>query len=194
MFIADGESARRGVGIGDLSARVRQRREAAWAAAEILGHEVIESLEMPDNRLDSIPLLEVVQQIERVIETTKPSRVVTHRPDDLNVDHEVTSRAVVTAVRPFATPGPVDVLMFDSPSASEWSHLRTLRHVMPNYFVDVTSAIDLKHAALSCYAGEMRESPHPRSWETLAAVARAHGAACGVDAAEAFVAHRVVET
>ena len=66
----------------------------------ILGvHKTYES-DFPDNRMDTVPLLEIIQSIENVCSEFKPSVVYTHHHGDLNIDHQITHQAVMTACRP----------------------------------------------------------------------------------------------
>lgn len=58
VFMADGVSSREGVGQEDLI----RRNSVAECAREILGIKESFYLGMPDNRMDSIPLLDVVQK------------------------------------------------------------------------------------------------------------------------------------
>ena len=54
---------------------------------------------MPDNRLDNVPLLKIVQLIEK-IKLFKPTLIFTHFENDLNIDHQIAYKAVITATRP----------------------------------------------------------------------------------------------
>ena len=74
--------------------------QSANQAADILGVETIELLDYPDNRMDSVNLLDVVKSVEERIEKLQPAMVVTHHADVLNIDHKITHQAVITACRP----------------------------------------------------------------------------------------------
>jgi len=54
----------------------------------------------PDNRFDSVDLLDIVKAILKVKEEVKPDIIFTHYENDLNIDHQITYQAVVTATRP----------------------------------------------------------------------------------------------
>ena len=56
--------------------------------------------DFPDNRMDIVPLLIVVQIVEDAFETLEPSLIHTHHCGDLNLDHQIIQRAVMTACRP----------------------------------------------------------------------------------------------
>src|SRR5207302_7121316 len=57
--------------------------------AELLGAKDLFMHEFPDNRFDSVPLLEVVKVIEGLVQRLKPEIVYTQHGGDLNIDHVV---------------------------------------------------------------------------------------------------------
>lgn len=165
---------------------------AAQAAAGILGAELLEMLDFPDNRMDSVDLLDVVKAIERSVAACKPALVLTHHVSDVNIDHTVINNAVAAACRPCG-PNPVEqLLFFEVPSSTEWRPAGTSRPFEPGYFVDISGFLGAKKQALEAYASEMRPFPHPRSTEAVEHLARWRGATVGVAAAEAFVVGRIV--
>lgn len=169
--------------VGDeLSALTR----AAHAAGVILGAAGVELLALPDNRLDSLDLLDVIKQIETRINRYQPQAVYVHHAGDVNVDHRRLHEAVVTACRP--TPGHCvkRLLSFEVASSSEWQPPGSAPTFQPNWFVDISDQWRRKRDALLAYASEMRPWPHARSLEALEHLARWRGAQVGVEAAEAF--------
>ena len=56
--------------------------------------------DLPDNRFDALPLLDVIKLVEQSIERWRPTVIYTHHPGDLNIDHQVVNRALLTAARP----------------------------------------------------------------------------------------------
>lgn len=158
----------------------------ARAAAAIIGVKDIFLYTLPDNRLDTVPLLQVVKMVEEVIAKLKPEVVYTHHPGDLNVDHGIIHRAVLTATRPVAGHPVREVYAFEVPSSTEWAFGGLRPAFRPNVFVDVTATIEAKIAAMACYETEIREFPHPRSPEALRALATRWGSVVGCRAAEAF--------
>lgn len=183
LFVADGVGAR---GAADTGPEVEARRRAADAAAKVLGAERPRYLDFPDNRLDSIPLLDVVQAIESVIAEIAPDAIYTHHAGDLNIDHGVVARAVLTACRPQPGFGVQRIHAFEVPSSTEWAAPGPLAAFTPQRFVDISAQLDSKLAALEAYAVEMRPWPHPRSAKAVTALARTRGATVGLEAAEAF--------
>lgn len=136
-----------------------------------------------DNEADGRPLLGLVRWVEERIAEVEAEVVYTHHEGDLNVDHHAVARAVLVATRPGLSTVK-EVLAFFVPSSTEWAFGGG--GYDPNVFVDVSGTMDAKLAALECYAGEMREFPHPRSREAVLAHAAVWGSVSGVRAAEAF--------
>ena len=141
---------------------------------------------LPDNRFDSLPLLDIVKVIEEWIERVQPQALYCHHPGDLNVDHAITARAALTATRPL--PGCIvkELYAFEVPSSTEWAFQRLSPAFSPNVFMDISGTLDLKLKAMKVYERELRPFPHPRSPEALEAIAKRWGSVAGVAAAEAF--------
>jgi LmbE family N-acetylglucosaminyl deacetylase len=169
----------------DLKA-VGELHDDARRAAKIVGAASVRFDDLPDNRFDSVPLLEVVRRVEAHIEELRPASVYTHHPGDLNVDHLVTFRAVLTATRPMRGCAVRDLYAFEVSSSTEWA-LQAFQPVFrPNVFADVSETIERKVEAMESYRSERRPFPHPRSPEALRATARRWGSVAGADYAEAF--------
>lgn len=98
-FMADGISSRCEIG-HDYQDELRIRRMAAENAANILGIDSVSYNSFPDNKLDTVPLLEIVKAVEDVIQEFQPGLIFTHHTGDLNIDHRKTHEAVITACRP----------------------------------------------------------------------------------------------
>ena len=163
--------------------------KSARNAHEILGSASLEMLALPDNRLDSVDLLDVVKPIEAFLHRVRPSTVYTHFPADLNIDHRIVSEAVQVACRPLPGSPFKQLLMFEVASSTEW-RVATPVAFSPNYFVEVSATLETKKRALMAYAAEVRPWPHARSLEAIEALAKWRGASAGVMAAEAFVLGR----
>lgn len=155
-------------------------------AAKILRARDVRNHLFPDNRFDTVPLLDVVKTVEEEIARAQPKVVYTHFGGDLNIDHQITNRAVVTATRPMKGQPVRDVYAFEVPSSTEWAFGHSALAFRPNLFEDVTETLELKLKAFSLYESEQRDYPHPRSQEALTAIARRWGSVIGCDAAEAF--------
>lgn len=158
-----------------------------------LGVKSVELFDFPDNRMDSIDRLDVIKIVERKIEEIKPSIIFTHFINDLNIDHRITSDAVVTACR--AYPGQVveEIYFFEVASSTEWQISPNLGSFQPTvYFRLNASHMEKKKIALSFYESEMREFPHARSIEAVEALGKWRGANIGYEYAESFICTRLI--
>lgn len=162
-------------------------------AVQALGVKNIQLFEFPDNRFDTVPLLEVVKIIEKLVTEIQPSTIYTHHNADLNIDHQIVHRAVLTATRPIKGCPVRDIYAFEVPSSSEWSFYRAEPTFRPNVFIDISKTLKNKINAFSLYHGEVRKFPHPRSPESLRVIAKRWGSVVGVQAAEAFELIRLIK-
>jgi N-acetylglucosamine malate deacetylase 1 len=191
-YLADGVSSRAQTSVDATTFTVELdvRRTSARKACELLGASAVFFGDFPDNRLDSLPLLDIVKPIEALIAEYRPDTVLTHHAGDLNVDHRRVHEAAITACRPQRGHPVKTLLSFEVPSSTEWMPPISGPPFSPNWFVDISSALDRKLSALDAYAAELRDWPHPRSRRAVEYLARWRGAAVGVDAAEAFLLGR----
>jgi len=160
--------------------------ECSRRAAAQLGVRDVSHFKLPDNRFDAVPLLEVVRLVEQVIVQVRPAVIYTHHGGDLNVDHAIVHRAVLTATRPTGDCPVRELLAFEVPSSTEWAFGQFAPAFRPNVFVDIAATLETKLAAMRTYESEARPFPHPRSSEALQALARRWGSAAGCEAAEGF--------
>jgi len=167
-------------------------RSQTKRAMELLGVKDFFQYELPDNSFDSIPLLKVTKVVEEIIERFRPERIYTHHIGDLNIDHEITCRAVLTATRPVSGQCVKEVLSCEVPSSTEWGFGKLSPSFQPNVFVDISRTIEQKIQAMLVYESELRAYPHPRSGEALKAIAQKWGSTAGVNAAEAFMLIRAI--
>jgi LmbE family N-acetylglucosaminyl deacetylase len=188
-FLADGVFSREGNGVAQQT-QLTARRAAAQKACQILGVESVSFGDFPDNRMDTVGLLDITKVVEALIAKYLPEVVLTHHAGDVNIDHRRLHDAVVTACRPQKGKSVNTLLCFEVPSSTEWQLPGSGPVFAPNWFVDISSTLDRKLLALDAYAAELRDWPHPRSKQGVEHLARWRGATVGVDAAEAFVLGR----
>ena len=186
-----------------ITSRYQQREQADRSLVEALharGRQVAELLgvrdlflyNLPDNRFDTVALLDVVKIIEELIERLKPEVIYTHHGGDLNIDHMVTHRAVLTATRPVTDQPVQEIYAFEVPSLTEWTFGQFQPAFRPNVFMDISDTLEVKVQAMALYESEVRPFPHPTSSVALRASARRWGSMAGVEAAEAFELVRAI--
>ena len=161
--------------------------KSAQLSADILGASELIYLGLPDNRLDSLDLLDIVKYIEDVSSRVSPDLVYVHHSGDLNIDHRILNQAVITAFRPIPQSKDITLLSFEVSSSTEWQPpSSSFSPFCPNWFVDITEQWDRKLKALNIYEQEMRPWPHSRSVQSLEYLARLRGSHIGRQYAEAF--------
>jgi LmbE family N-acetylglucosaminyl deacetylase len=171
---------------------LKVHHERARRAAALLGVKDVVLGGFPDQKMDTVPLLDVTQTIERELARVQPEVVFTQHGGDLNMDHVITFRATMTATRPIEGCVVKHLYAYEIPSSTEWSFQQFEPRFSPQVFYDITSHLENKIAAMQIYESEARNFPHPRSPEALRANARRWGSAVGVHAAEAFCCIRSV--
>lgn len=171
---------------------IEKLKREAQNAGKVLNVKKTYIFDFPDNRFDSIPILDIIKVIERIKGEVNPDIVFTHHHGDLNIDHQITCRAALTACRPYAGERLREIYSFEVPSSTEWNAPTAASYFIPDYFVDISNSLDKKIEALKEYETETREYPHPRSPEALDISARQWGIKVGLEAAEAFKVIRII--
>ena len=188
LFFTDGVSAR---GKKFLK-KANNRRNDALKSLKIMGVNNSKFLSYPDNGLDTVPLIKIVREIEQIITKFKPDTILTHSNVDLNIDHEIVSRAAVTASRPKPNFCVKNILLFETLSSTEWNFNLKKKTFNPNYFIDITLTIKKKIKAAKAYKNEINSWPHPRSIKGIKNLASYRGQSVGLKYAEAFYLLRYV--
>jgi len=160
-------------------------------ANEILGVQDLRFLELPEQALEDLQLIDISQRIETMLTKIRPEIIYTHAATDLNRDHRILLEAVLVATRPYSAPSIREILLFETPSSSEWGGPPLLPAFQPHLFADIRGTLDLKVRALECYRREVRAWPHPRSPEAVRSRARYWGSLVGLEGAEPFQVVRV---
>jgi len=167
-----------------MKKQIIQLKKDAIKANKLLGVKDVEFIDFPDNEMDLVSQLEITKTIEKIISKFNPDTVYTHLQHDINIDHRIIYKSVITATRPIINSKIKKVFSFEIPSSSEWYFPSNFS---PNTFVDISNELKIKLKAMACYKNELRDFPHPRSLEALEAIAKRWGSVSGFFAAEAFI-------
>jgi LmbE family N-acetylglucosaminyl deacetylase len=144
VFFTDGIGARH-VEVGaQRESEQNLRSESATAAAAILGTERPTYLGFPDNRLDSVDLLDLVQALETVSRPIRPTIIYTHWLGDLNIDHRRVYQSVITAFRPTEAETVRQIRSFEVMSSTEWGDRSVTAPFSPTSYVDISSFLSIK--------------------------------------------------
>ena len=191
LIIAEGLTSRSAKRSDHDLSELEKLQNDARASAVIVGYQTIDFCGLPDNRLDSMNLLDIVKIVNGYIDKYKPDTVFTHHHGDLNIDHRIVCEAVLTACRPVNEYTVKRIYAFETPSSTEWNYTYE-NPFRPNVFIDVSSTIQAKLHGMKCYTSENAVFPHPRSPEALIALAEYRGSNAGMKYAEAFMLLREV--
>jgi len=185
LFMTDGVASR------SESEDADSRLTASQNAAKVLKVNTLTNLDFPDNKMDSIPLLDVVKEIEYKIAELQPEIIYTHHIGDLNIDHQITHKAVMTACRPQPGFCVKEIYAFEVLSSTEWQ-TPGLLPFYPNVFIDITDYIDIKKQVLEVYSKEMRMPFHSRSIENILRLNALRGNSVGCNFSESFSLVRMI--
>jgi LmbE family N-acetylglucosaminyl deacetylase len=185
LILGKGKTSR-----GEGKKEIKDLEKEMLKAHKIIGFKKTFTGEFPDNKFDSIPLLEIVKFIEKIKKQIKPSIIFTHYEGDLNVDHRVTYEAVITATRPMKGEAVKEIYSFEILSSTEWNFPVVFS---PDTFFDISGSINDKMLAMSAYRSEIREFPHPRSSKGIETSAQNWGMKVGLEYAEAFKTVRIIK-
>ncbi len=163
-------------------------------ARSAIGYESVGIYDFPDNRFDTVALLDIIKVIEKEKEEFQPEIIFTHHLGDVNIDHQRTFEAVLTATRPIANEKVHTLISFETPSGTEWRAATDPRHFIPNMFIEISEEnIKAKIKGMESYEFEKRLYPHPRSPEALKILAQRWGVATGKQFVEAFCIVRTIQ-
>lgn len=171
---------------GEGRERDAVRRVNAITAARILGAQPPRFSGFPENRSDTLPLVEIVAAIERCVAELKPETVYVSHGGNLNIDHQISFKAAITALRPVPGSPVRSLFAYEILSSTDWAPEGFAPGFRPNRFVDITAQLERKIQALKAYGDEMRPVPHSRSLEGVSALARLRGGTAGFAAGEGF--------
>lgn len=153
-----------------------------------VGYKNVFFADFPDNRFDQIDLLDMVKCVENMVREIEPEIIYTHFSGDLNIDHQYTARAVLTATRPMKNQCVKEIYAFETLSSTEWNFDYSGQSgFLPNVYVDISDFYVKKEQSIKCYVSELCEWPHPRSLEGMDVISKYRGMSVGMDRAEAFM-------
>lgn len=180
--------------IEQWKAGLQQHRNDIKAAQKEIGYHSVSIHDFPDNRFDTVALLDLIKVVEKEKTDFQPDIIFTHHGGDLNIDHQRTFEAVITACRPMKDEITKTIITFETPSGTEWRASTDPRHFIPNWYVEVSEDdVEAKIKGMEKYRFEKRDYPHPRSPEALKVHAKNVGITVGCEYAEQFCLVRSIQ-
>ena len=172
---------------------VKELHKNTMKSAKAIGYKDVFFADFPDNRFDQVDLLDIVKVVEKKVRELRPEVIYTHYSGDLNIDHQYTARAVLTATRPIGDYPVKEIYAFETLSSTEWNFDYSAQPAFcPNVYVDISDYYHKKEEAMNCYVSELCEFPHPRSLEGMDVLSKTRGMTVGMQRAEAFMMIRKI--
>jgi LmbE family N-acetylglucosaminyl deacetylase len=171
------------------SAAVIERKAAeVQRVAEAYGMEKVFKLGLPNARLDTVAVDDMMGPISRAIDEAEPDTVYLLHAGDVHTDHQAVFTASMSVLKPFhmARRQVRRVLSYETLSSTDAAPPRWDKAFVPNAFSDITPHLERKIEIMDLYETEVQEDPMPRSPSAIRAVARYRGAAVNTGYAEAF--------
>ncbi|HJP13040.1 MAG: PIG-L family deacetylase [Nitrospinota bacterium] len=184
LLVTDGQHA-----TGEASDERREHEIEAVAGR--YDFKSIRRLKMPVSALHRVPETELYEGIAGAIREAEPSEVLLPFRSDAHSDHHAVNAIGWSCSKSFRFPTVRRVLMYDTPSETDFSHPGD--PFVPGVLVDVTGYLDRKIEIMGIYESELRAHPFPRSEEALRARATLYGAMAGCVAAEGFMLMRDID-
>jgi len=169
-------------GVGSRLNDEKNRNPKLKEVAQILGISKFTSGDFPDNSMDSVPILKLAKFIEN--NTNDHYDVIfTHHINDLNIDHQLVTKAALAAFRP-QRGLKTKIYSYYVPSSTDYNPISNFDGI--SYFSQGEKNVDAKIRALKIYDNEMREYPHSRSYENVTNLMKVWGSEVGLLYAEKF--------
>jgi LmbE family N-acetylglucosaminyl deacetylase len=168
------------------------RRDEIVLAGRAYGFRRTHALDLPETRIDAMPLVELVRQIGEVVRCVAPEILYLPYRGDAHSDHRVVFDAAAACTKWFRFPSVRQVLAYETLSETDFGLNPDRNGFRPNVFYDISAQLEKKMAIMDLYASEMAPPPFPRSASAIRSLAIVRGASCGCAAAEAFMLLREI--
>jgi N-acetylglucosamine malate deacetylase 1 len=172
--------------------QIEETRQELRAAHQILGVADVQFLDFPAPKLDSIPGYVLADSINKAIRSQSSEVVYLPHKGDLHADHRAVFEATLVAARPIDGCPVRRLLSYETLSETDWSPPTGSDVFIPTVFVDISSYLETKLAAMECYRSQLKPPPHSRSLRSLTALAQLRGGTIGIQAAECFMLIREI--
>jgi N-acetylglucosamine malate deacetylase 1 len=178
--------------VGGTPERVAAREKEITAVRDHFRFADVHRLGFPAARLDTVPRIELIHSLSKVINEVSPETVYLPFHGDVHSDHAVLCEASVACTKSFRSRSVRRIRAYETLSETEFQIAPGLPTFIPNLFAEIAPYLEDKIAALRLYASEIAAFPFPRSEEAIRALAYSRGCTAGFAAAEAFLTLREI--
>jgi N-acetylglucosamine malate deacetylase 1 len=149
---------------------------------------------LPARALDRADFAALVETLRVHFSRLRPDTIIVPHMYDAHSDHRVCHAAALAACKSFYMTefGVRRILAMEILSETDAAPPVPGQSFLPTVTVDITKQLQRKVDILQLYQSELQSAPKPRRLDVVAAQANAHGAACGLMAAERFMLIREV--
>lgn len=159
----------------DFAITVKEAEEAH----RLVGVAHCEYLKIPATKIGDVPISALNGKVCGVVNAFKPSLVLCPYPDR-HIDHRLVFDAAMVAARPVGAGVNIRLLAaYETLSETHWNAPHIECNFVPNWVVDITSIIEIKKQALSCFRSQISPFPGPRSIGAVEALAMFRGTQSG---------------
>ncbi len=177
---------------GGLSSNLDSRMkevEAVTKALNVTGYDILFKGEEKHLRLDTTPLADLVDWLERTSAFSssqiKPTWILLPSPKHNHQDHRVAYEAGLSLVRtnPLLERDRIQVMSYEVPGTGQTG----LPAFQPNVYFELSQdALERKCSLFSLYGSQVSEKPKLRSLHAIRTVAQFRGLEAGYEFAEAY--------
>ena len=173
---------------------IQRKANEVKRVAEAYGMEQCIRLHFPAVYLDTVPVVELIQEISQAITVLKPEVVYVVHQGDVHTDHQRVFQATGSMLKSFrmSRSGVRRLLCYETLSSTDAAAPAAYQPFLPNVFNDITLYMDQKLKIMALYQTEIQADPLPRGPAAIRALGRVRGATIGVTYAEAFMLIREV--
>lgn len=180
VIACEGESLR----YANKSINMSQYTESA---EKVLGYKNVYQLRFPDQRLDTLSLIEIIKPLEKIMAEYRPSTIYCQAGCDINRDHKILFESAMVATRP-KIDYIEEIFSFYTVGSSEWNYPR--QFIPDTWLTFGEEVFQRKIQAFKCYESEVCAYPNPRSVRALENMARYNGNQVCAEFAEVFMTIR----
>lgn len=166
-------------------------RKEALTAHKLLGIKETHFADLPAIKLDTIPQYRINDVLSEFFKAINPDFLFLPFPADINRDHQIVHACAMVAARPVAMHLQA-IYCYEALSSTNWNTPTLSPTFAPNFFVEISDALELKIEAVKTYASQLREYPHERSVESVIALSRYRGGFVNLPHVEAFMCVRQI--
>ena len=167
--------------------KIKRREKEISKVSNEYGFQEVHSLGYPTTQLDRIAKQKIISAVSKVVSATEPDIIYAPFGLDAHSDHRVVFESIMACSKSFRFPTVKTIRIYETLSETEFGYQPENQGFKPNTFVDITDFFEKKIEIIKSFKDEIGDFPHPRSEESIKALAQLRGSYANVQFAEAFM-------